>query len=220
MKTTRPWPRFLRAVRNLVIVDRITRGETLQAVGTDYGITRERVRQIVLMAGIKVGIRHSTVIDSMVTTYQAGESLDTIAERLGYLYRDARSALQGRGIAVPPKPPYRKYLNTPHGTAYGYVYYQCRCDECVAAIRAARIAQKKDRHARVGTLPSEKHGNYSTYLNWGCRCQPCRKAFQIHNKPYSAAWRARNRDKINAQRRAKWARHAIDNATKPQVESE
>lgn len=197
--------------RNALIVERITKGETLQAVATDYGVSRQRIEQIIKREGITLGYRRNPRITAMVAAYEAGESLDVIAARHGYPYVLARGALKHRGIIVPPKQPRRKYLTTPHGTLYAYVHYKCRCDACVTAQRVARREAKASRYARVGTLPPEKHGNYSTYLNWGCRCQPCRKAC-------SNAWKVRNKDKINAQRRA--TRNAVDNAASPQVKSE
>jgi len=39
--------------RNEMLVARVRAGETLMAIGKDVGLTRERVRQIVLKAGIK-----------------------------------------------------------------------------------------------------------------------------------------------------------------------
>jgi hypothetical protein len=194
--------------RNALIVERISKGETLAAVGKDYGVTRQRIEQIVKRAGIKVGIRRSPVLDAMAKEYQAGESLDTIAARHGYDYADARMALKHRGIVVPPKPQYRKYFSTPHGTYYGYQGYGCRCDLCMDAARANYKKGQIDRMSRVNTLPPEKHGNASTYLNWGCRCEPCRKANNAYNKPYQRAYYARQK-----------AKKAIDNAANPRVES-
>lgn len=181
--------------RNALIVERISKGETLAGVGKDYGVSRQRIEQIVQKAGIKVGIRRSPTVDAMVRDYQGGESLDIIAARHGYPYALARAALQNRGIIVPPKPPHRKYLSTPHGTLYGYVYYGCRCDECVMGQRIARRQEHVNRLARADSLPPEKHGSASTYTNYGCRCQPCTKANTIANKPYQKAWAARQRAK-------------------------
>jgi uncharacterized protein (DUF433 family) len=208
------------AERDAIIVDRIRKGETLQAVATDYGISRQRIEQIIKREGIKLGMRRSPAVDAMVAAYQAGESLDAIAARLGYSYSAARAALQNRGIVVPRKPPYRKYLTTPHGTYYGYAGYGCKCDLCMDAARAQYKKGSQDRKTRVDTLPPEKHGLMSTYLNWGCRCQPCTTANTIYNKPYSKAWNTRNRDKINAHSRAKRAaKRTVDNAGNPRVES-
>ena len=210
----------IHAERNAVIVSRINNGETLQAVASDYDMSRQRIEQIVKKAGITLGYRRNPRVNALVTAYERGEPLDRIAARLGYTYGAARQVLKHRGVEPPPPRTTRKYLTTPHGTYYAWNRYKCRCDLCHAAYTAYQQQQKADRYSRVGTLPPEKHGNYSTYLNWGCRCQPCRKAFQIHNRPYSAAWGRRNREKINAQRREArhQAKHAIDNAESPRVE--
>lgn len=37
-----------------------------------------------------------------------------------------------------------------------------------------------------------RHGTVNAYKNLDCRCQPCRSAWRVYNRPYSEEWRARN----------------------------
>lgn len=71
----------------------------------------------------------------------------------------------------------------------------CRCPECRADHAAlARYYRTLRRETRVLTggvltapLPPEAHGQLSTYVNWGCRCDRCMSA----NAAYSRKWRNR-----------------------------
>lgn len=73
-----------------------------------------------------------------------------------------------------------------HGTATSY-NRGCPCDLCKAkntarntTLRNQRTAQRVLIHGRlVAPLPPEKHGKYSTYVNWKCRCIPCTDANTI-----------------------------------------
>jgi hypothetical protein len=48
----------------------------------------------------------------------------------------------------------------------------CRKDHNLAALEG-----NESRHRRLLADPTiAKHGSASTYLNWGCRCDPCRAA--------------------------------------------
>ena len=59
-----------------------------------------------------------------------------------------------------------------HGTKSTYVM-GCRCAECRAANTERNNVNRWLRSARVHELPPEKHGLYSTYTNWMCRCEAC-----------------------------------------------
>lgn len=77
------------------------------------------------------------------------------------------------------------------GTGTGYTYHGCRCEDCV---RANTTKTKTDRKQRdPSTLPADKHGKRSTYVNWGCRCDACK---QVHQN-YEKLARARRKEKEN-----------------------
>lgn len=71
-----------------------------------------------------------------------------------------------------------------HGSYSTYVNYRCRCGMCRAAANAYQgEAKRKRRAARVmvgGRLVAPgayvRHGDYSTYVNYSCRCVPCTTA--------------------------------------------
>ena len=36
----------------------------------------------------------------------------------------------------------------------------------------------------ASSVPEERHGRFSTYNNWGCRCRPCKRANSDHSKSH------------------------------------
>ncbi len=63
------------------------------------------------------------------------------------------------------------------GTGTGYVYYQCRCPECVSAWTQRRADRRTFKANRLASDPTlAPHGVANTYTNWGCRCAPCTAA--------------------------------------------
>lgn len=50
-----------------------------------------------------------------------------------------------------------------------------------------------------------RHGDASTYGNYGCRCRPCRDAWAARSREYNSAKRHR-RDELRAKRALKRAR--------------
>jgi hypothetical protein len=75
--------------------------------------------------------------------------------------------------------------DTWHGTVGGYTNHSCRCDDCRAAMKAARVA----RHSRP--IPSSvEHGRAGTYTNYGCRCDDCRVAHTASQRQGRAARRS------------------------------
>lgn len=59
----------------------------------------------------------------------------------------------------------------------------CRCEVCKQAaidhqrtVTRARFAERVDIDGQLVavTVPEDRHGRYSTYRKWGCRCDACR----------------------------------------------
>lgn len=73
-----------------------------------------------------------------------------------------------------------------HGTSNGYTNLKCRCQPCRdawAAYFATRKLRMRMRLLGVDVPQTTKHkrvepthGSPSTYRNWGCRCDSCRRA--------------------------------------------
>src|SRR3990172_3962930 len=154
--------------RNDEIVTRyIDDGFSLQDVGKEFGITRERVRQILAHAGITE--RHQGIhnkLERKSTTQDAyariTEGLITVveeAERIGIKTTSLYARFHRYQL-----PSLKKEAE--HGTCYYYRNYRCRCDNCRAAIRA--YSQK------LKTKEAPHHGTLSGYHNYGCRCDVCR----------------------------------------------
>lgn len=84
-----------------------------------------------------------------------------------------------------------------HG-ATAYRDRGCRCDTCREAhAEKQRGGTERRRASRVlvdgrlvAPLPAEKHGRWSTYVNYSCRCDPCVQAGSAVNARNNAARRA------------------------------
>lgn len=81
-----------------------------------------------------------------------------------------------------------------HGKATSYGNYGCRCELCAAAWREAVKAKRAERRATrvldadgfLVVTANVRHGVPSTYINWGCQCQPCRAAHAEEMAWYAA----------------------------------
>ena len=60
-----------------------------------------------------------------------------------------------------------------HRYTYDVKYNARRCLTC-----------REERRGTKGHPDPEAHGNYSTYLNWYCRCDDCREAFNEYQREY------------------------------------
>ena len=154
--------------RNQQIVERYLEGFSLTEVGEEFGITRERVRQILLTKGItqrhggtKRREAHETQIQAAYQQVLEGKSAKDVAEIFGLTPESLRDNLRRRGLPI-PKPEPR------HGTRYYYMKYECRCELCKEAVRAHTASLK-------GQEPPQ-HGTHSAYHNYACRCAPCKAA--------------------------------------------
>lgn len=59
----------------------------------------------------------------------------------------------------------------------------CRCDRCTKAhaqpgrqARERRLAARIEINGRMVAWRAQDHGSFVTYVNHGCRCQPCTAA--------------------------------------------
>jgi len=123
-------PRRCKAMRKLV-----AKNWTLQAIGDQYGISRERVRQIVGNVGYE---RRSTAqkklresLGQVLKLWANGENFSAISLET----KVPLHAIQSLHLPRNPAP-------LVHGTASCYSYHGCRCPEC----RAANAKRTRDRH--------------------------------------------------------------------------
>ena len=80
-------------------------GATLEQIGEEFGITRERVRQLVVKAGLtkEFAERPPTPFEVQVfEEYKAGASIDFVASKLGICSATARSWLVKYGYEIRP----------------------------------------------------------------------------------------------------------------------
>lgn len=68
-----------------------------------------------------------------------------------------------------------------HGHANTYKN-GCRCDACREANRVYQASANSRRAADPSLADRAGHGRASTYINYRCRCTPCRDAAAARNR--------------------------------------
>jgi hypothetical protein len=156
----------------------IEQGMTLQEIGDEYGITRERVRQIIEPFGFephhgrrKRGEREATLRDVFERIYSGASSVEDEYRSLGYSSGDGlRNAFYALGL--------RLRHPAEHGTDSMY-RRGCKCDECRRAHRESIYAWRETRGVK-------EHGLATSYFNYGCRCVPCKEAASLQRREQKA----------------------------------
>lgn len=62
-----------------------------------------------------------------------------------------------------------------HGTEGGTSNHKCKCLACRTVWKQYCLKRRAERAASIDPN-DERHGKYSFYVNYGCRCDPCRDA--------------------------------------------
>jgi sigma-70-like protein len=154
---------------------------TMQEIGDRYGISRERVRQILAPLGLEMhyGARKHEEREARLreahARIKAGEStFETEAKTLGYSSSERlRTAFWQLGLKLK-----RKHRGPQHGSLYRYSHLKCRCPKCRKAARDAYAE-------RIAKGPT-KHGTASSYRNYGCRCPRCKAAERLYQRKRKA----------------------------------
>lgn len=152
-----------------IIIRYVEDGLSTREVGDEFGLTRERVRQILVDSGITRrhgGERRRVQDDDRIRAAfdritEDGSTTKIEAEILGVRSGSLRARFRRMGLRLP-------LAVARHGTRHYYMKYKCRCVPC----RAAASAHGRSLKQRE---PPE-HGTASAYHNYGCRCVPCRAA--------------------------------------------
>lgn len=162
--------------RDQKILDMYMDGYSLTDVGKEFGLTRQRIHQIISPLSKERhhgGLRRQKYAAKISAAYERvlshESTLSEEAERLGMKPNSLRLAFRVRGLRIPRR-------QAPlHGTRYRYSQ-GCRCDEC-------RAAAVKYQRTFLGREPPI-HGTASAYSNYGCRCRDCRAAQSRKNREY------------------------------------
>lgn len=161
--------------RDEKIVSMYEEGKTFQQIADLTGLTKGRVHQIV---DPWVDIRHygderrrnrDLKIREAYARIMAGDStLEVEAETLRVLPDTLAGNFRARDLRLRPKREAK-----PHGTRYRYSQ-GCKCDECMEAMRVE--------HRKLAGREPRQHGTVSGYVNYHCRCDPCRMAGSVNNR--------------------------------------
>lgn len=71
--------------------------------------------------------------------------------------------------------PLRKSSDRRHGTTSGYLYWQCRCDKCRAALKEYTEGLQE---RRLAELQPSDHGQTRAFRYAGCRCEACVEGYK------------------------------------------
>lgn len=85
--------------RESTIVTRYRAGDTLAAIGTDFSISRERVRQIVIQAG-EAPRRQLRDLSAGIAMYAEGKSMADIAQALNCGQQSIAGFLRRHNVAI------------------------------------------------------------------------------------------------------------------------
>jgi hypothetical protein len=157
------------------ITQRVAAGEPITKVAADEGISRQRVSQIIHKQGLVLGLHANAKAwqaDMSTAELLHGEGFtpDEIATRVGRSGQAVRAGLRKFGVLVPRK---RKYETVPHGTAYGYGEFKCRCDLCRAAHNQS--------HKEWGSRPESKDSLLQARRRYDSRYPQRRAAYGLLN---------------------------------------
>lgn len=121
---TEAYSQRLREIERLYFDER----QTLEQVGDRFGLTRERVRQILAAAGLNgrhFGSSYTAAqLHEAGKRYARGESVESLAAFLGVCAGTLRAMAFDHGWRRPPR------ALPPHGTPSRYSYHGCRCSRC------------------------------------------------------------------------------------------
>lgn len=163
--------------RDSQILDMYLEGYSLAEVGSVFGLTRQRVHQIIQphMEDPHFGVNKRRAYGDRVTQSFAriisGETTTAEeAKEIGVKTDSLRRAFVRKGLRLPRKE------HPLHGTRYRYAQ-GCRCDDC------KRVVSEYQRSFR-GREPAV-HGTFSSYTNYACRCDLCKAAGSKANKEYA-----------------------------------
>jgi len=80
-----------------------------------------------------------------------------------------------------------------HGTTRAYKHFGCRCASCGEAERVGKIETGRVRRAEIRARrvmrdahwfspDTPRHGTWTSYSYYGCRCVPCREHHNTHQR--------------------------------------
>lgn len=163
-------------------LEMVKQGMTLAEIGDHYGKTTEMIRKDLLEIGIRTPelkkMRRNVIINEIRSRTENGENRKDIAAALGIENTEVGRLAKEGGFEL------NRPLNRDiHGHVQCY-NAGCRCDLCKEANYNRLADSKKKRLTKE--VPSSIHGTYSGYLNWDCRCAPCKEAKQKYDASESA----------------------------------
>jgi len=153
-------PEAARSARNALMVREYSRGDALQTIGERYGLSHQRVRDLMLAVGacrVPEPPRRCSICPEPIEAF----GLCRFHYYRQRTYGDPEFVLR-RGVCAE------------HGASSRYDA-GCRCAACRAA-NTARYHESTELRRRALASATVTHGSASTYRNWGCRCEPCHQA--------------------------------------------
>src|ERR1043166_3390219 len=177
---------------------------TLEQIGTAYGVTRERARQIIAShpdteaRRTAMRERREAAIAAALDALRADPNLSVkrAAEQFDVSDHILRARVKQAGMVPTERPggiPRRRRTDPPHGVRRALNQrLRCRCDICTAALREYNRTMRVGMWFRaVNGDPTVPHGTISGFTNWGCRCERCEAVGPPYTRKQLRRWHKR-----------------------------
>lgn len=156
------------------IIEMHEAGATLQEIGDDIGMTRERVRQYIPGLSRR---RSPKVINGKRRLEQKINNL--LDGTFGLICRSVKAC----------------------GTAYGYRYYGCRCNACTKANSKQMHEYWKNNPETYENFKAYKRERYANDPKFKAMVNEAHNKWMAKNKEYPKEYYHKNREKLLARRR-------------------
>ncbi len=151
--------------RNETIISAYASGQTTRQVGAVFGLSHERIRQILVDSGVpRRGARKQVLDDALVALIEADgtRTVSDVATEFN-ISRDSLSQRVARSKFSQVDARQKHFTKVPHGSISRYTNDECRCDLCREANRRHTV------HIPIGVAKAVDESGVTDLRAWAIR---------------------------------------------------